>query len=173
MTDVMTQKPKGNQFALLDLSSEDEQEENVPVQEVSVAKPAERHWEIQPPAEAGTIFSRGKKRRGAKKREEDGWTSIVWNKPQFLNDDDEKRIKLERLEESIPMTPPYTDEPVSTGESTHKTSALAKEWAAKIQKDLERAEASVAPTKRKTELTDDFIASLGKLSFFRKPSVVA
>ena len=36
-----------------------------------------RVWKLEAPIEAGSIFSRGKKNKG-KKKEEDGWTSIVW-----------------------------------------------------------------------------------------------
>lgn len=197
--------PKGNKFAILDLSSDSESsdyeneaqsEENKRVENQNekinrqVEQPPYRHWDTNVQEEAGTIFSKGKKKKVYKKKDDDGWTSIVWNKPQFVNEDEEeKKIKQELIEEAaIPVTPPYYDEPVKeeteventkeenkATEKEHKTTQLAKEWAAKIKADLEKAEAVAlekASTTKKKELSDDFIASLSKLSFFRKPMVV-
>jgi hypothetical protein len=169
--------PVTNKFAVLDMSSDDEgdshsqTEEKQEVEAVPVGHEG-RVWKLEEPVEPASIFSRGKKQKG-KKREEDGWTSIVWNRPRFLNDDDEERKIKEELiaEANLPTTPKYTEEDLEASEKVHKTTILAKEWAAKIQADLERVEEG--KERRRTELSEDFVASLGKLSFFRKPMTVA
>jgi hypothetical protein len=162
-------KPKGNAFAVLDLSSDSESSDVEVVPEVK-QEVAPRQWTLEVPPEPASLFTRGKAKRTQKKKEDDGWTSIVWNRPRFMEDDEERKIREELIEEATlnePKTPQYTDE------DTHKTTQLAKEWAAKLQADLERAEKQTEqkPTKR-TDLSEDFVASLGKLSFFRRPMAV-
>jgi hypothetical protein len=175
-------KPVMNKFAVLDMSSDDEENTDV-IEEVeehssTSTKPVQeesdvRVWKLEAPVEAGSIFSRTKKYKN-KKKDDDGWTSIVWNRPRFVNEDDEERKIKEELiaEANLPTTPKYTEEDLEASEKVHKTTLLAKEWAAKIQADLERVETNTKE-KRRTELSDDFVASLGKLSFFRKPMVVS
>jgi hypothetical protein len=174
--------PVMNKFAVLDMSSDDEENTDV-IEEVEehsststkpVLEESEvRVWKLEAPVEAGSIFSRTKKYKN-KKKDDDGWTSIVWNRPRFVNEDDEERKIKEELiaEANLPTTPKYTEEDLEASEKVHKTTLLAKEWAAKIQADLERVETNTKE-KRRTELSDDFVASLGKLSFFRKPMVVS
>jgi hypothetical protein len=118
-------------------------------------------------------FLKGKgKERSNKKEDNDGWISIAWNKPRFV-DDEEKKIKEEMLEEIILEEPVAVVQDLCTStelkeeESTVSNEVKVKNWAEKIRVNLEKVE-----TKRTSELSDDFISSLGKLSFFRKPLTV-
>lgn len=173
-----TREPVGNPYASLYLSytdSDSEEDDLDKKDEVNVSSNdttvPNRQWEIQSPVEPSKLFSRGKKRANTKRQNEDGWTSIAWSRPRFIGDDDEERkIKEEILEEAImPTTPTYT----AQEEDKTKFTQLAKEWSAKIRAGLEKAEASTVTNVRRTELSEDFIASLGKLSFFRKPMTVS
>lgn len=171
--DDETKRKLGNTFSVLDLSSdsegEEQREKGNDVKEEK--KGVVRDWKIEVTQETGALFSKNKKRKSGRKKEEDGWTSIAWKRPQFMTEDDEIKIKEEKLEEVIRTTPESSEEECKKEvQEHHKTTQLAKEWAAKIRQSLEKAEASGAePKAKKAELSDEFIASLGKLSFFRKP----
>ena len=102
--------------------------------------------------------------KGKKKEDNDGWISIAWNKPRFVEDEEEKKMKEELYEEvkTLEEVNTFDKEPEEVS-----TEMKVKNWAEKIKVNLERAE-----SKRTSELSDDFISSLGRLTFFRKPMTV-
>ena len=165
MSQIVRETKKGNPFAALVGLDSDDDDASPPPAPVApppspppVSTPAPtRQWILSPGEPSPpNPFSRGRKGRPQERRVDDGWTSITWNKPQFVDDDsdDEKKIKEEIVAEALPSSPKEEEVP-----------SMAKAWAEKVKASLEKAE------KKKPELSDDFIASLGKLSFFRRPLV--
>ncbi len=100
--------PPANHFALLvvsDSDSETEKEVKQEQEQITTTDPPFRTWErdekdtrfeeIQHNKHGKNIFSspftKQKRPHGGRrvyKEDKDGWTSIQWNKPQFINDDD-------------------------------------------------------------------------------------
>lgn len=172
-------KGKHNPFAALETSdsdSEEEQEEVVITEE----KPKRfvRDWETVRGNDMKVIFSKSNK-KNHEKTHSNGWTSIAWSKPRFEDvkeDEEEKKIREERLqdlvevEDTSPKTPPVYED-VGEGEEKEKVPAQIKDWAVKIRESLEKAEKE-KPKAKENALSEDFISSLGKLSFFRKPMTV-
>jgi hypothetical protein len=94
------------------------------------------------------------------KRETDGWNTVQPKpRPNFIVEDDEEKAIRREMEEEAKME--GADEGLGGG--THP----AQIWADKIRESLERAEASRSAPKA---LSNDFISSLDKLSFFRRPA---
>ncbi len=92
------------------------------------------------------------------KRETDGWNTVQPKpRPNFIVEDDEEKVIRREMEEEAKME--GADEGGAAG--THP----AQIWADKIRESLERAEATRSAPKN---LSNDFISSLDKLSFFRR-----
>ena len=136
-------------------------------------------------------FSKGKKvvsrqwSRPRFKENEEGWTSIRWNQPQFQNEEEvpdaevEKQLEAEEVhEEPEPEAEAEAfpslrkSEPWSSSRPDQE-SVSAVVWAERIRRSLERAEASRAAKSKDSRLVDqdDFKESLGRLSFFRRPVI--
>jgi hypothetical protein len=132
-------------------------------------------------------FSKGKKvvsrqwSRPRFKENEEGWTSIRWNQPQFQNEEEvpEGELQPEEVHEeaeaeadadafpSLRKSEPWG----SSRPDQEPVSAVV--WAERIRRSLERAEASRAAKSKDNRLVDqdDFKESLGRLSFFRRPVI--
>jgi len=130
-------------------------------------------------------FSKGKKvvsrqwSRPRFKENEEGWTSIRWNQPQFQNEEeqDQEQAKAEEVHEGADAETeadafPSLRKSEPWGSSRpDQESVSAVVWADRIRRSLERAEASRAAKSKDSRLVDqdDFKESLGRLSFFRRP----
>jgi hypothetical protein len=91
------------------------------------------------------------------KRETDGWNTVqVKPRPNFIVEDDEEKAIRREMEEEAKVE--------EAGEGAGLTHP-AQIWADKIRESLERAEAARSQPKA---LSNDFISSLDKLSFFRR-----
>jgi hypothetical protein len=188
-------KGKQNPFDALQSSDSDSESESENGSEEPVATVVqntrkfvkEKDWELVKPNDTRTFFSKlnkNKSNRNTHRTNDNGWTSIAWSKPRFIDtkveeDEEERKIREERLEELMEAeakTPPiYEKEEVreeKEEEEKEKPPAQIKDWALKIRDSLEKAEKEKPKPKEKTELSEDFISSLGKLSFFRKPMTV-
>lgn len=108
-----------------------------------------------------------KNKNRLEKIDREGWTSITWTKPQFVSEDDEERaIQKEMLEEIAEAEASMAaEEGQEDNEKNDTVSAMM--WAERIRQSLEKAEQSKKTVS--SGLSDDFVASLGKLSFFRRP----
>ena len=141
--------PRINKFAVLAFSDSDSDNESDSESEVVVTTP-------EPKVAASFTQSREFWSRKAQvKRGSDGWNTIEQKpRPNFISDDDEEKVIRREIEAEAAVN-------------------IAGIWAEKIRESLERAESA-----RSTEeashtvtksLSNDFISSLDKLSFFRKP----
>ena len=118
--------------------------------------------------------TRGKQVRTDK----EGWTSVQWSKPQFVDSDTESveselQIKKElEMEECEP--PDASDEdipPIQTLPDTfpsllNRGSINAMAWAEKIKQSLEKAESTGSKKAPGIQKTDEFVSGLGRVSFF-------
>ncbi len=111
----------------------------------------------------------------------DGWTSIQWSKPQFVDSDTESvesetQIKKELEQEALECDIEYVSEEVAVSSTSvpdlfpsllNRGSINTVAWAEKIKQSLEKAEITrknpVAPGIKPTE---DFVSGLGGISFF-------
>lgn len=122
-------------------------------------------------------------KRGGKQvsTDKDGWTSIQWSKPQFVDSDTESvesetQIKKELEQEALECDIEYASEEVAVGSTSvpdlfpsllNRGSINTLAWAEKIKQSLEKAEMTrknpVAPGIKPTE---DFVSGLGGITFF-------
>ncbi len=167
-------RPKGNPFAALDLSDSEEGGTGaavaaaVPspaaahVEQPADSKPRYRVWAETPePTPTAVPFSKGRRSKVRHASDKEGWTSIQWNKPQFQEDSPESLSAASTprpIEEDLVEAAPRTPEDMARE---------AKMWADRVKASLEKAEAAKQKHNQKP-LTDDFIQSLSKLSFFRR-----
>ncbi len=150
------------------------------------ASPSFRVWKLTKEEEQtrntfGSPFSVKKKSSKTKQvhsqADHEGWVSIQKNKPvsseSANSSDSEKEIKKEALMEALAElssldapAPEKVDQPQTTMRSLlnrgqHEMTAL--DWAERVRVNLEKAESH-----RRTSAGNDFLASLGRPSFFRK-----
>lgn len=152
------QKVQANRFKVLALDSDSdgevEQEEQHPVQKQLVAE-----------TQDNVYMSKRKNKNRMEKVDREGWTSITWTKPQFVSEDDEERQIQKEIMEEIAEAEACEEEQEKVEEKNDTASAMM--WAERIRASLEKAEQSKRSVS--SGLSDDFVASLGKLSFFRRP----
>lgn len=178
---VVAQK---NRFAALDDFSSDSDDDAEPTESAMthVVEKASPIQVVETPVETNTSreFTIVHKRGKQISTDKDGWTSIQWSKPQFVDSDTEsqesetqiqKELEAEALEcdidyadDDVPPIQPVTDPFPSL---LNRGSINTVAWAEKIKQSLEKAE-----TNRKTPVapgikpTEDFVAALGGISFF-------
>jgi hypothetical protein len=120
-----------------------------------------------------------------------GWVSIKWQGSQYMDDDEElseKEIMKEALEEAGVLPGASVDDEksqvnVSKGDAEvlkevtsspdlkplwNRSTNTAAVWAEKVKQNLEKAEAARRPHNGSFRPTEDFVAGVGRLSFFRK-----
>jgi hypothetical protein len=172
-----------NRFAALDdFSSDSDSDESViieapPVVLVEKKQPVQEKQEYRE-REFTIVQKRGRQITTDK----EGWTSVQWNKPQFIDSETESvesetQIKKELEEEAMESVgpdyasdediPPIIPAPADPFPSLlNRGSINTVAWAEKIKQSLEKAETNRKPPGIKA--TEDFVASLGKVSFFGK-----
>jgi hypothetical protein len=135
-----------NKFAVLALSDSDsdgDSESEVEVEQKSAPAPLAKN-------QSREFWTR----KTHVKKDADGWNTVQQKpRPNFISEDDEEKVIRREIEE----------EAASVG--------VATIWAEKIRESLERAESVRVPVSEGANkgLSNDFISSLDKLSFFRKP----
>jgi hypothetical protein len=200
-TKAVPAKPS-NPFAALASDSEAESDSETRKEtkeevQVSPTLSARRWPEREEKAAFGSPFSRSKPRwtRPRFKDDSDGWVSLRWNQPQFVEETASSQGEQPPLAVTYqPRTPPYYPADPSQGggavtppfeldaapvskivledtitpakEQLEQLSALA--WAERIKKSLEKAEQARAGKARELKTDEDFKEALGRLSFFRR-----
>ena len=130
-----------------------------------------------------SVKKKGKTKQNHTHADNDGWVSIRKNQPTFLDDsadssESEKEIKKEALMEALvelsaldtPSTRVSTIQTTGTGMRSllnrGHNEMTAMDWAERVRVTLEKSEAS-----RRTpssQASEEFVSSLGRLSFFRR-----
>ena len=134
-----------NKFAVLALSDSDSDGESESESEV----------EVEPAPQAKSQSREFWTRKTHVKKDADGWNTVQQKpRPNFISEDDEEKVIRREIEEEAASV------------------SVATVWAEKIRESLERAESvRVAVSEGATKgLSNDFISSLDKLSFFRRPT---
>jgi hypothetical protein len=180
-----------NPFAALQMDSDSETEVKVNKEEPKPSPPLRiitpsnsppfRVWKLEEGEEKPknvfkSPFSQ-KKRKQKMEQETDGWVSIQKNQPQFVDDnastESEKEIKKELVMEALtlePVTPPDFSDPPPFPSLLNRGSGLtAMDWAERVRTNLEKAEQARQKPLTTSQKTEDFVNSLGRLSFFRRP----
>jgi hypothetical protein len=173
-----------NRFALLESDSEGE-ETDCEQEIVAPSAPISQTPVITPVIKEEKRTYASAVSRGTTK----GWVSIKWQGPQFVDDEEElseKEIMKEALEEAGVLPRPE-EESVEISKEVSKESSgnvptnspdlkplwnrstnTAAVWAEKVKQNLEKAEAARRPHVGSFRPTEDFVAGVGRLSFFRK-----
>lgn len=133
-----------------------------------------------------SVKKKGKTKQIHVQEENDGWVSIRKNQPVFLDDsaessESEKEIKKEALMEALVELSALdgggsisTAAPVQTTTGPTMRSLLnrgqnemtAMDWAERVRMTLEKSEGQRSASS--TKMSEDFVSSLGRLSFFRR-----
>lgn len=154
--------------------------------------PAFRVWNVsnEEPVKTTTPFSspfsvkkKGKTKQIHVQDENDGWVSIRKNQPVFLDDsaessDSEKEIKKEALMEALvelsaldggvktqPSVTATTGPPMRSLLNRGQNEMTAMDWAERVRVTLEKSEGQ---RRASSQASEDFVAGLGRLSFFRR-----
>jgi hypothetical protein len=153
----VVQKVQVNRFKVLAMDSDSDAEDETHQDDV-IEQQAIKEEDI-------VYMGKKKNKNRVEKIDREGWTSITWTKPQFVSEDDEERaIQKEMLEEIAEAEASMADDEAQKQEKDDSVSAMM--WAERIRQSLEKAEQSKKSSS--SGLSDDFVASLGKLSFFRR-----
>ena len=167
--------PVQNRFAAFDTDS-DSDEEDVIVQEEKKeeetvkVKEEQRVWPtVKEEVDPVSLFTSQRKTRrsGVQKEDSEGWVSITRTSKPVKEEDEEKEIQKEVLEE-IQEVEVKPIEAVEV-EKANFVPLLARGggasvWATRIRESLEKAEKATPPNPNVA--TDQFIGGLGRVSFF-------
>ena len=141
------------------------------------------------PTTFSSPFTKGKRWTRARFQEDsDGWTSISWSQPQFVEDSVDQKPALDT--KSVDSTPSDEDIPPVQTSSTQEfpslllrstidesplqqPSSTAAMWAERVKKQLDKAEAAREEKGRlKAEAVREGAKLDDRLSFFRRARVV-
>ena len=185
-----------NQFACLASDSEGEEVSVNNSVEVVSPPPQYRVWEkddtsanrftvgqtTKEPSVFSSPFTKSSKRWARPRFQEDGdgWTSISWTQPQFVDDASTSSSATSAVsDEDIPVVETASTQEFPSlllrstiDEDTSVTVSTAAMWAERVKKQLDKAEAVREEKGRLKAIAEDPVKLDDRLSFFRRARVV-